>query len=131
MSSNGQLTIGKLANKAGVNVETIRYYQRIGLINEPAKPHSGYRKYESNMVDTLKFIKRAQQLGFSLAEIGDLLDLGTGNCNDVRSMAEEKKELIQKQINDLRAMHNELEKLIVACEKTESTTKCAIIESLT
>ena len=76
MSNSHQLTIGKLAKKARVNVETIRYYQRIDLINEPSKPLSGFRKYDSNLVSTIKFIKRAQQFGFVLAEIKELLNLG-------------------------------------------------------
>ena len=75
MNNRHELTIGKLAKQAGVNVETIRYYQRIELINEPIKPESGFRKYDSNLVSTIKFIKRAQQLGRLADEMPCLVPL--------------------------------------------------------
>lgn len=124
------LTIGKLANSADVNIETIRYYQRRGLINEPIKPKSGYRQYPVETVDTLKFIKRSQQLGFSLAEIKELLDLGNGHCHDVKHLAEAKIDAIDHQIKDLALIRKELAQLIDACETTEGSHKCALIESL-
>ena len=125
------LSIGKLAKAANVNVETIRYYQRIGMIKEPIKPYSGHRAYDASLVNTVKFIKRSQQLGFKLAEIKELLDLGNGHCHDVMSLAKEKSAKILKQIEDLSSMKVELDKLIDECELTENTTKCAIIDSLT
>lgn len=131
MKNNHQLTIGKLADQAGVNVETIRYYQRIKLIREPVKPISGFRHYDVALVNTIKFIKRAQQLGFVLAEIKELLNLGDGNCHDVSALAIEKRHKIIKQINDLNAMKKELDGLIEACRKTADTPHCAMIESLT
>jgi len=126
-----QLTIGKLAKQAGVNVETIRYYQRINLIKEPTKPQSGFRQYDVIMVNTIKFIKRTQQLGFSLAEIKELLNLGEGNCHDVQILAIEKRQKIIHQLNDLKAMKKELDGLINACYETENTSHCALIDSLT
>ncbi len=125
------LSIGKLAKSANVNVETIRYYQRIGMITEPTKPYSGHRVYDSSLVNTVKFIKRSQQLGFKLSEIKELLDLGNGHCHDVMDMAKEKSAKILKQIEDLTSMKIELDKLIDECELTENTAKCAIIDSLT
>ena len=71
-----ELTIGRLAQSAGVNVETIRYYQRVGLLKEPEKPAYGYRHYPPDTVARIRFIKRAQQLGFTLEEISELLSLG-------------------------------------------------------
>ena len=130
MSSNHQLTIGKLAKQAGVNVETIRYYQRINLIKEPPKPLSGFRHYDLTLVSTIKFIKRAQQLGFILAEIKELLNLGEGNCHDVKTLAIEKRQKIIDQLNDLSAMKKELDGLIDACEETKDTPNCALIDSL-
>lgn len=130
MSNSHGLTIGKLAKQAGVNVETIRYYQRIDLINEPSKPVSGFRKYDSNLVSTIKFIKRAQQLGFVLAEIKELLNLGEGKCHDVKELAIAKRKKIIHQLKDLNAMKKELDGLIDACEKTEDTPNCALIDSL-
>ena len=107
-TSTKPFTIGILAKAAEVNIETIRYYQRVGLITEPVKPLQGYRTYPSETLNRIKFIKRAQQLGFSLAEIAELLELGEGSCNDVRQRAEEKKAHIEQQIhllNNVRHLH--------------------------
>jgi len=131
--SNGShppLTIGRLAKEAGVNVETIRYYQRIGLIDEPDKPRQGYRQYTKEMVDHIKFIKRAQQLGFSLHEIADLIALGDGHCRDVRERAEKKRKKIETQIRDLQALHDTLNQLISACNAGNDKQKCPIVETL-
>lgn len=126
------LTIGQLAKAAGVNVETIRYYQRIELISEPVKPAQGYRRYPSSTVERIRFIKRAQELGFSLDEITDLLSLNDRNCNEARAIAEYKQVVIQQRIDDLSAMQRELNKLIKACKKNVSGQKrCAIIATLT
>ena len=99
-------TIGHLATAAGVNVETIRYYQRIGLIDEPVKPAQGYRRYPAATVERIRFIKRAQELGFSLDEITDLLSLNDRDCDEARTITEHKQEIIQQRIDDLRANGN-------------------------
>ena len=126
------LTIGQLAKAAGVNVETIRYYQRIELISEPVKPAQGYRRYPSSTVERIRFIKRAQELGFSLDEITDLLSLNDRDCNEARTIAEHKQDIIQQRIDDLSAMQHELNKLIKACKKNVSgQERCAIIATLT
>jgi len=127
---NKGLTIGALATTAGVNIETIRYYQRRHLIQVPAKPPSGYRRYGQQTVARIRFIKRAQQLGFTLKEISDLLDLGDGCCVDVRQVAERKRDRIQTQIKDLLAIQTALDDLIVACQESEDTPKCALIDAL-
>lgn len=124
------LTIGKLARIANVNVETIRYYQRVGLIEEPVKPLNGYREYPDTYIARIHFIKRAQQLGFALKEIKELLALGDGACNDVRALAEKKRARIEAQINDLNAMRSVLDRLIEACLKNQSTEHCSIINAL-
>lgn len=133
MSSNlhsENMTIGRLAGAAEVNVETIRYYQRIGLINEPEKPQQGFRKYSTRSLEQIIFIKRAKQLGFSLQEIADLLDLGDGNCSDVRIRAEKKRDKIEKQIKDLQALQETLNQLISTCGIGKGKQKCPIVETL-
>lgn len=126
-----KLTIGKLADAAGVNIESIRYYQRIGLIHEPPKPFHGYRTYPSGTVARVLFIKRAQRLGFTLKEIAELLELGDGRCVQARELAEQKQALIDTHIADLTAMRDTLEKLIQACKENEANRRCAIVEALT
>lgn len=124
------MTIGRLAEAADVNVETIRYYQRIGLISEPQKPQQGFRKYQHETLEQILFIKRAQQLGFSLREIADLLELGDGHCSDVRKRAEKKRDKIAKQIKDLQALQTTLDQLINACNSGRGNQKCPIVETL-
>ena len=123
------LTIGQLAQAADVNIETIRYYQRIKLINEPLKPQSGYRQYDKGIINRIHFIKRAQKLGFSLKEISDLLEMGDGHCADVRKRAAEKRDVITKQIEDLTNLRSTLDNLIHSCDST-GDTHCPIVETL-
>lgn len=126
------MTIGAVARTANVNVETIRYYQRIGLISEPPKPEQGYRHYPADIIERIHFIKRAQELGFTLAEIADLLSLNERECSEARLIAENKYAVIQQRISDLTAMQNELGRLIQSCrENRENQDHCAIIETLT
>lgn len=129
-SMQTEYTIGRLATAAGVNVETVRYYQKRGLIEEPLKPEQGYRKYSYKVIEQIQFIKRAQKLGFSLQEIADLFELGDGHCSDVRIRAEEKCEKIGKQIRDLQALQKTLTSLISACNAGKGTEKCPIVETL-
>ena len=128
---NKVLTIGFLAKAADVNIETIRYYQRIGLITEPAKPSQGYRVYSDEILNRIKFIKRAQQLGFNLKEIDELLQLGKGRCDDIRVKAEQKKSQIDDQIKDLKKLRSTLTGLINSCHESSKSSQCAIIETLT
>ena len=124
------LTIGQLAQLAEVNVETIRYYQRIGLVNEPVKPASGYRRYAQSMVETLKFINRAKQMGFSLQEIAELIELGESACNRVRLRAEAKREQINAQIQELENLRQTLDQLIEQCHSEEKDRPCPIVQKL-
>ena len=97
------LTIGRLAKAAGVNVETIRYYQRVSLLTEPVKPYDGFRVYPDETINRIRFIKRAQKLGFSLKDIAHLLSLGDGHCDDAREQAEAKILDIYDAVEDERA----------------------------
>ncbi len=111
------MTIGQVAKALGVNVETIRYYQRRGLLEMPARPTSGgFRRYSPATIERLNFIRRVQQLGFTLAEVERLiqLDLGAG-AQEIRAMSEHKQKLLAARIAELKRMHGELDRLIVAC----------------
>ncbi|MBE0437202.1 MAG: MerR family DNA-binding protein [Methylomicrobium sp.] len=125
-----KLTIGKLAKASEVTVETIRYYQRIGLLEEPGKPSSGYRHYPVNAIDRVRFIKRAQQAGFTLKEIAQLLSLDAGHCADVREIAEQKCRQIDAQIKDLTVLRSVLDNLIKRCRSDSSAERCSLIDAL-
>lgn len=128
--AGSRLTIGRVAGLAGVNVETVRYYQRLGLIAEPARPQGGYRSYAPQAIDRIRFIKRAQQLGFSLREVSELLALGQDHCDDVRRYAEDKLAQIKRQIEDLRRLQASLEGLVRACGRGDEQARCPIVEAL-
>jgi len=124
------LTIGRVAKAAGVNLQTVRYYQRRGLIERPAKPAHGYRHYTEETVERIRFIKRAQRLGFSLAEIDELLELGDGRCADVRRVAEHQRDLVAERIEALIAMRDTLDDLIECCRQGKTPNHCPLIETL-
>ncbi len=125
------LTIGKLAEAAGVNVETIRYYQRRGLLEEPPKPLGGHRRYATEQVRRVRFIKRAQALGFTLSEIGALLALDAACiCHDTRALAARKLGLIEQKMADLAAMQVVLGGLMRQCDAGSGGADCPIIDAL-
>ena len=125
------LTIGQLAKAAGVNVETIRYYHRRGLVDEPYKPLGGHRRYGPSAVSRVRFIKRAQQLGFTLEEVTNLLRLEDGqNCRETRLLAERKLALIENRIADLTRMRRTLKGLIIECAAGQRPRSCPIIATL-
>jgi len=128
--NSASMTIGTVARQAGVNLQTVRYYQRRGLIVQPPKPLSGYRRYDSDAVKRIRFIKRAQELGFSLAEIGELLELGDGSCDDVRRVAEDQRALVARRIADLAAIQDTLDVLIERCRHERHPGHCPLIETL-
>lgn len=129
MSPN--LTIGGVARKAGVNVETIRYYQRLKLLPEPPKPPGGVRRYSEDAVSRVRFVKRAQELGFSLAEIRRLMRLGDPqSCGQARALAAEKLALVQARVADLLRLRGVLQELIGRCDRGGGKVACPIIESL-
>lgn len=123
------LTIGKLAKQTEVTIETIRHYQRIGLLAEPKKPDSGYRCYSTDAVARIRSIKRAQQAGFTLKEIAALLSLDGEHCADVCQLAEQKCQQIDQQIEDLTALRQVLTTLVNGCQQTASSERCAILDS--
>jgi len=124
------LTIGKLANKANISVETIRYYERRGLIKRPVKPEIGYRQYENESLQRLLFIKKAKTLGFSLDEIGNLLVLSEGHCADVQSLARQKLIGIKTKVKDLQRLEHVLEDLVGQCSNNIDAAHCPIINTL-
>ena len=127
----GGMTIGRLAKAAGVNVETIRYYQRRGLIDEPVKPPGGQRRYAETIVGRLAFIRRAQQLGFSLEEVKSLLQLAHGTRPaDTREIAERKYAELGRRMGQLNGMRRKLKQLIAKSLKAKATGPCPIIGAL-
>jgi MerR family copper efflux transcriptional regulator len=127
------LTTGQLAHKAQVHVETIRYYERRGLLPKPPRRWSGYRQYSQDDIGRLQFIKRAQELGFSLSEIAELLslrvDLDT-TCDDVKQRAKLKLADIEAKIQALERIKRALKKLVASCNGRGPTTACPILEAL-
>jgi MerR family mercuric resistance operon transcriptional regulator len=125
-----ELTIGSLASKASISVETIRYYERRGLIKQPVKPKIGYRKYGGDTLQRLLFIKRAKSLGFGLDDIEKLLILSEGRCADVQSIAEQKLNHIKTRVQDLQRLEDVLEQLVRQCSNNVVNAHCPIIETL-
>jgi len=125
------MTIGGLARRAGVNVETIRYYQRLKLLDEPPRPPGGVRRYSDDAASRVRFIKRAQELGFSLAEIRRLLRLGEPQtCSEARSLAADKLALVETRVADLGRLRRVLQDLIGRCDQRRGKVACPIIEAL-
>ena len=127
------LTIGQCARKAQVNVDTIRYYERRGLIPEPPRRQSGYRQYHENDVARIQFIKRAQELGFTLNEVEELLALRvdpTTKCVDVKEQTEGKIADISAKIKTLQRMKRVLTQLAASCDARAPTNECPILEAL-
>lgn len=128
------MRIGEIAKEAGVGVETVRFYEQKGLIERPAKPRAGgYRDYPTQSVRRIRFIRRAQRLGFSLGEIVELLDLEAGadaGCADVRRQAEAKLKDVLARIDNLKRIKSALETLIDACPGKGPARKCSILEAI-
>ncbi len=128
-----KLTIGQLARLSGVGVETIKFYQRRGLIEQPPRPESGFRTYPPETVRQVRFIRRAKDLGFSLQEIGELLDLrlttGT-DCGAIRERAEAKIADIRRKRQDLERMEAVLRQLTASCRGQGPLDDCPILGAL-
>jgi MerR family copper efflux transcriptional regulator len=126
-----KLTIGGLARLGGVNLETVRYYERRGLLPKPPRTQAGYRQFPPDTAQRLRFIKRAQELGFSLDEVQELLALRVEpqKCVDVRSRAKTKIADIEQKINTLAAMKHILRGLVEQCENCASD-ECPILASM-
>lgn len=125
------LTIGVFAKAAGVNVETIRFYQRKGLLPEPDKPYGSIRRYGEADVTRVRFVKSAQRLGFSLDEIAELLRLEDGtHCNEASRLAEHKLQDVREKMVDLTRMESALSELVCACHLRQGNISCPLIASL-
>jgi len=125
-----KITIAVAARQAGVGIETIRYYQRQGLIEEPVKPLQGYRIYPEQTIARIRFIKRAQELGFTLKEIGNLLQLDAAQCHETRDIAADKLQLIEDKIKSLQSIRKTLSELIRHCDSRPQGESCPIIYSI-
>lgn len=129
--TDAEMTIGQLASAGGVNVETIRYYQREKLLVAPKRTPGSIRRYGEGELNRLLFIKRAQSLGFSLMEITLLFKLSEGeHCAQTQALAEKKLGVIRQKLADLLAIESALKKLVSACRKGRNGCGCPIIDSL-
>jgi MerR family mercuric resistance operon transcriptional regulator len=125
------LTISRLAREAGVNIETIRFYQRLGLLTEPDKPLGGIRRYEKTDVARVLFIKAAQRIGFTLDEIAQLLELDDGlHCSQARAIAENKLATVRERLADLQRIEAALTQLVGRCEASRGKVSCPLIDAL-
>lgn len=130
-SKQPAFTIGALATAAAVGVETIRFYQRRGLLREPERPLGGIRRYGADDVARVRFIKHCQALGFRLDEILDLLRLADGtHCDTARSIADEKLMSVRDKLAQLRHIERELAALVHACDVAGSEVSCPLIDAL-
>src|SRR5258708_7470341 len=127
------LTIGKLAKLVGVNIQAIRYYERRGLLTPGARRESGYRLFGPESVQRIRFIKHAQALGFTLQEIGALLELEVthqSHCKDVEVKTRAKLKDVRKKIAALQSLDKTLTRLVRACQKNRMTDRCPVLQSL-
>lgn len=127
------LTTGEVAKAAQIGVETVRFYEREGLIAEPPRRRSGYRQYPPDTVHRLRFILRAKDLGFTLKEIGELLELRVDpdkSCADVRALAKTKIVDVEEKMADLARIKTALEKLARACRGKGPTSECPILDAI-
>lgn len=128
-----EMLIGELADAAGVGVETIRFYEREGLLPEPPRSEAGYRLYDTNAVRRVLFIRKAKDLGFTLSETKDLLELrvsDTSACDDVAERARRKIATVEERIRELRRVRRVLHDLVEACAAQTETSDCPILEVL-
>ena len=128
------MTRGEVAEKVGVNPETLRYYERRGLIPKPPRSDGGFRLYDESYVDRLRFIRRGKDLGFTLAEVKGLLDLRVdeeATCQDVKARAEDKLDEVTEKIRSLKQIRDALARLADACEREGGpTSECPILVAM-
>jgi Hg(II)-responsive transcriptional regulator len=123
----------QVADQVGVNVQTLRYYERRGLLTQPERSGSGYRSYDIQAVRTVRFVKRAQTLGFTLEEIESLLHLAEGgpeSCHTAKALATEKLVQLERKISDLAAIRDSLRQLVATCDQTPSRRQCPLLDAI-
>lgn len=131
MTDEPRITIGALAQAAGIGIETIRFYQRRGLLAEPVRPYGSVRRYGAADLRRLRFVRRSQELGFSLDQVAELLQLQDGtHCDEARALAESKLHEVRRRLEDLQAMADALTELVDGCRAAEGQVKCPLIDSL-
>lgn len=129
----GGMRSSEVAAQAGVNVQTLRYYERRGLVEEPRRSASGYRAYPAEVVEIVRFVKRAQQLGFTLDEVGGLLHLADGGpegCDPARAVAESRMVELDRKISDLQRMRDSLAELVASCDLPRADRRCPLLRVL-
>ena len=129
----GGVRTSEVAAQAQVNTQTLRYYERRGLLPEPARTRSGYRAYTPDAVRVVRFVKRAQQLGFTLDDIEDLLHLAQGgpaSCDEARTMARTRIDDLQQRIDELAGMRDALARLVDTCEQPRAERACPILRTI-
>jgi MerR family copper efflux transcriptional regulator len=127
------MRIGSIAEAAGVEVSTVRYYERRGLLAQPARTGSGYRQYEESAVERIRFVRHAQDLGFTLEEIEELLNLRVddpSSCEAVEQATRAKLRSVDAKIRELRRLRGVLARLVRACEEKEATEQCPVLAML-
>lgn len=127
------MTVGEVASRARVNIQTVRYYERRGLLPMPRRSAAGYRQYPEDVVPRIRFIKRAQELGFTLEEIAELLALRVRHgeaCHEVSDRVKAKVTLVRQKLRELEGLERVLEGLVEACERRAPTGECPILEAL-
>ncbi len=133
MEEDKGMTIGELARRAGVHLETIRYYERVGVMPSPERSSAGYRLYRSEDLRRLNFIRRAKELGFTLREIRELFDLRmepSTTCEDVRLRALEKVRTIEQRLRELEQMRRALQRLAATCTGRGPAGECPFLDAL-
>lgn len=132
ITASRALPIGEASRQTGVNIETIRYYERIGVMPKPVRTEGGHRAYDADQVKRLAFIKRSRELGFSLAEIRALLDLvdtGSYTCSEVHDMTTKHLATVRKKVADLRRLERVLKEMTAECNRGD-VPECPIIDAL-
>jgi Hg(II)-responsive transcriptional regulator len=123
----------EVASQAGVNVQTLRYYERRGILAKPRRSDSGYRSYDAQAVRTVRFVKCTQELGFSLEEIDSLLELAAGgprNCDAARKLATQKIAELEARMARLSVMRDSLRQLVATCDRSPNKRECPILEAI-
>lgn len=124
------MKIGEVAKRSGIGIETIRYYEREGLLLEPERRPSGYRQYDESTLERLEYIRRAKELGFTLAEIRELLELSFAahaGCDHIRQRAEAKIADIEGKIRNLLQMKRSLGKIVAQCRAKNTADDCPLV----